>query len=300
MVSFIIPSYNRSSYLIQLLGSILSQDYAEIEIIVVDDNSIDNTETIMEAYVKKYPFVKYYKNERNMGCGYSRGFGFNKSKGKFIVFADDDDYYTNNSFLSKSIKFHQQYPDLAFVSGRVCIKEENNNKIGEGNMNIKGYINRKEYLKYFHYKYSKPQSTFSTVFKQSVLEQSNVSNMKMVNDASIYMRSLLYGDAYIMEDIIGTYRIHDTNITKSLTPNFIIENLDEKRYIYEESVRLKLLNRDSIWLEKQIKLTISYYFSSSKVDVLDFFKILKWGVKNVPNKIMFILLSIVLYIKSFI
>ncbi|RDC54266.1 glycosyltransferase family 2 protein [Pedobacter chinensis] len=279
MVSFIIPSYNRNSYLIQLLESVISQDYKNIEIIVVDDNSSDETESTMRNYAEQYPFIHYYRNKKNMGCGFNRGFGFNQSKGEYIVFADDDDYYTDNAFLSKCIKIFEQYDDLSFVSGLTYILIEKTGQKKKIPMNIRGYMEKAKYLENFSFKYSKPQSTFPTLFKRKSLELAGVKEMEMVNDVSIYMRMLLYGGAYILDDFIGVYRVHDNNITKSLTSDFIIENLDEKKYIFGKGKDQNVIS-DKNWMTKQFFLTISYFFSYSKTNISDLRKILKWGNEN--------------------
>lgn len=279
MISFIIPSYNRSSYLRQLLDSILKQDYDDIEIIVVDDNSADETPAVMREYVQNYSFIKYFRNPRNMGCGYNRGFGFNQSVGDYVVFADDDDYYTDSSFVTNSLLKFTEYPTLSFVSGNVHIKTEKSNEIKVARMNVSGFLDQKDYLENFNFKYDKPQSTFPTVFKRSSLVEAEIGQMKMVNDAAIYLRSLLYGDVFQMDEPVGVYRIHDTNITKSLSSDFIIENLDEKKYVYDKAIDSGVIN-DINWINEQYLLTVEYYFRWSKPTLSDLFKILQWANDN--------------------
>jgi glycosyltransferase involved in cell wall biosynthesis len=279
MISFVIPSYNRNSYLKQLLNSILSQDYKDIEIVVIDDNSTDQTEETMNEYVQKYPFIVYHKNTSNKGCGYNRGLGIKKTKGEYVIFADDDDFYTNNSFLSKGIEVFEQYPNLAFVSANAEIQLENTGQTSIGVQPITGYIDQRDYFGKFNLEYGRPLSTFPTIFRREALLSAEIELMVMVNDASIYLRSLLYGDVYIMDDIVGVYRIHNSNITKSLTADFITQNLDEKKYVYNKAVVAGIVNNRG-WMRKHFMLTISYYFRSSKPDVSDLFKVLNWGAVN--------------------
>lgn len=282
MISFIIPSYNRNAYLTQILDSVISQDYKDIEIIVVDDNSSDETETTMLHYTTKYSFIHYHRNNKNMGCGFNRGFGFNQSKGEYVVFADDDDYYTDNAFLNKFLQVFKQYDDLAFVSGLTTILIEKTGETKKLDMNIRGYIEKSDYLQNFSFKYNKPQSTFPTIFKRNALELAGVAKMEMVNDVSIYMRTLLYGSAYIMDEVVGVYRIHDNNITKSLTADFIIENLSEKKYIYTKGLAQGVIT-DKGWLSKHFLLTITYFFKYSKTSISDLPKMLKWAERNIPK-----------------
>lgn len=88
-LSIIIPTYNRENFISKCLDSVINQTYENIEIIIVDDGSIDNTESIIKSYNDER--IKYYKN-KNHGIGYSRNYGLNKATGDHILFLDSDDY----------------------------------------------------------------------------------------------------------------------------------------------------------------------------------------------------------------
>lgn len=299
MISIIIPSFNRVNYLRQLLDSILTQSYKDIEIIVVDDNSKDGTESLMIEYLTKFPIIKYFRNEKKQGCSYNRGFGLKKSKGDYIIFADDDDYYLDNLFFEKAIQIFETNENISFVSGNVCVKNEKKNELTETKLNILGYINQQEYINGFQYLYNKPTSLFSSLFSRKVLEKSGIENMEMVNDSSIYLRSLLYGTAFIMDDVIGVYRIHNHNITNFLDSNFILQNLQEKKKIQNIAQDYGLLYNSGTWMKEQFLLTVNYYFCSSKVNFKDFRRIMRWCYKGVDkDRIFTSLLVLKLYLKN--
>lgn len=88
-ISIIIPAYNAEKYIKKCLDSLIKQTKKEIEIIVINDGSKDNTEEIIKSYTDSR--IKYYKNT-NHGIGYSRNYGIEKAKGKYIMFLDSDDY----------------------------------------------------------------------------------------------------------------------------------------------------------------------------------------------------------------
>ena len=92
-LSIIIPTYNREEYIKRCLESALNQTYKDIEVIIVDDGSTDNTEKIIKSYKDKR--IKYFKNT-NHGIGFSRNFGLDKANGDYIFFLDSDDYLDNN------------------------------------------------------------------------------------------------------------------------------------------------------------------------------------------------------------
>lgn len=88
-VSVIIPTYNRADCLTRSIDSVLSQDYKEYEIIVVDDGSTDNTRKILQPYMDK-GLIRYMYQD-NAGCAAARNTGINAAKGDWIAFLDSDD-----------------------------------------------------------------------------------------------------------------------------------------------------------------------------------------------------------------
>lgn len=91
LISVVIPSYNRANTIVRCLDSILSQTYKNIEIIIVDDCSTDNTAEVIKKY--NSPNVFYYKLDRNRRACYARNFGAKKAMGKYIAFQDSDDVW---------------------------------------------------------------------------------------------------------------------------------------------------------------------------------------------------------------
>lgn len=90
-VSIIIPTYNREKNIVQAVDSCLKQTYSNIEVIVVDDNSSDNTEKVLKKIDDDR--LQYIKLKKNMGACYARNIGIKNSKGKYIVFNDSDDIF---------------------------------------------------------------------------------------------------------------------------------------------------------------------------------------------------------------
>ena len=88
-ISIIVPIYNAQKYLNRCIDSILNQTKKELEIILINDGSTDNTESIIKKYKDKR--IIYFKNT-NHGIGYTRNYGISKSTGKYIMFLDSDDY----------------------------------------------------------------------------------------------------------------------------------------------------------------------------------------------------------------
>ena len=91
-VSVIVPVYNVYDYLEKCLDSLVNQTLKDIEVIVIDDGSPDNSYEIIEKYAKDYPeIIKAYKKE-NGGLSDARNYGIKYAKGEYIAFVDSDDY----------------------------------------------------------------------------------------------------------------------------------------------------------------------------------------------------------------
>jgi len=91
-VSIIVPFYNVEQYIEKCLNSLVNQTLKEIEIILVNDGSKDNSEKIARQFEENYPSkVKYYE-KTNGGLGDARNFGINYATGEYIAFLDSDDY----------------------------------------------------------------------------------------------------------------------------------------------------------------------------------------------------------------
>jgi len=85
------PTYNRSNTIERAVSSIKKQTYSDWELIVVDDASEDNTESIIEKISSQYDRIQYIKNGKNSGPAYSRNVGIKYSQGEYIAFLDSDD-----------------------------------------------------------------------------------------------------------------------------------------------------------------------------------------------------------------
>ena len=96
-ISVIVPVYNTSKYLEKCLDSLINQTYKELEIIIVEDCSTDNSKSLLEKY-KKFENVTIIYNDRNMGLSYSRNVGLAHAGGNYIGYIDSDDYVQSDYY----------------------------------------------------------------------------------------------------------------------------------------------------------------------------------------------------------
>jgi len=161
--SIVIPTYNREKFIIQTLNSVLQQKYSPYEIIIVDDCSTDNTESILQPFVESGK-VRYIKHDRNYERSRSRNTGMENATGDFVLLLDSDDlmYPNNLSDAAIFVKnnpeskcFHNLY-ELVDIDGKVVRKykfpslKNQIKAIASGNFmsNNGNFIHREIYQKY--------------------------------------------------------------------------------------------------------------------------------------------------------
>lgn len=123
-ISVIVPVYNSSEFLRTCLDSLVSQTLKDLEIIVIDDCSTDNSLSILNEYAQKYPQIRVFHNQQNLGQGATRNRGIKLSTGEYIGFVDSDDYINPRMFedMYRETIIHNQ-PDIV-TTGIVFVKND--------------------------------------------------------------------------------------------------------------------------------------------------------------------------------
>lgn len=111
-ISVIIPTHNRSAVLLRAVHSVLNQSYQNIELIVIDDGSTDDTEMVLAPFVAANS-VHYYKTE-NAGVAAARNYGVSLATGQWIAFLDSDDEWISQK-LTEQMNFLSKHPHLLIV-----------------------------------------------------------------------------------------------------------------------------------------------------------------------------------------
>ena len=133
-LSIIVPVYGVEKYIDKCLNSLVKQSLKEIEIIVVNDGTKDNSQKIIDKYVKKYPDkIKSYIKE-NGGQGSARNYGLEKANGEYIGYVDSDDFVEKDMYKKLYNKAKENNYDIV-VCGNYNVSEDYQNK------NIDTFIN---------------------------------------------------------------------------------------------------------------------------------------------------------------
>ena len=112
LISVIIPTYNAAAFIEQALDSVLAQSYRQFEVLVVNDGSTDNTETIIKNYSDTR--IRLISQD-NGGLSNARNTGIRSARGDYLAFLDADDYWMPEK-LNKQIELLKHHPEIGFCS----------------------------------------------------------------------------------------------------------------------------------------------------------------------------------------
>lgn len=123
IVSVITPVYNVAKVIERTLNSILSQGYKDLEIVLVDDCSKDNSAEVIARYTEKYPNIVYHRQEKNGGAAVARNTALKLAKGRYVAFLDADDMWCDEK-LVKQLAFMKEKDAAICCTAMDCINEE--------------------------------------------------------------------------------------------------------------------------------------------------------------------------------
>lgn len=237
LVTILIPTYNQGKYIKRAIESALKQDYENIEIIVSDDASSDNTETVIQKYLNINNFY-YYKNSLRLGRVKNYyNLLYNLAKGDWVVNLDGDDFFTDYGFISKCINIINNHKDkqICFLQAGHTISFENNDlnviKVPEIK-NKYEIIDGKDYLKNFikinHF------SHLATFYNRSkAIETGFYLNDILSTDIESILKLALTGKVVLIKETVGVWVQHNENISSKSGLNKLIENLQWIDNIYK-------------------------------------------------------------------
>jgi len=143
-ISVVIPTYDKAQYLGEAIESVLNQTYKNIEIIIIDDGSKDNTQEVVKSF--NDPRILYIW-QSNQGEVVARNRGIQESNGKYIAFLDSDDLWLKEK-LQKQVDFMEKSKEIGLL-GTGCYEIANNGKIlGQKRFSSSNNVLQKKLIKF--------------------------------------------------------------------------------------------------------------------------------------------------------
>lgn len=232
LVTIIIASYNYGKYILDALDGIKNQTYPNIELIVVDDASEDNTKTRVKSWNEKNSsrFINfiYLKLPRNSGAGWAYNIGFQISSGEYIVIHDADDI-SHPDKISKQVKLLEEHPNTAMVgTGYWSFK----NNISEAKSGSQWLSFNSESIERNYKKYLRHCVAYGTLMLRAAILEEIIGCFKAIPVGN---------DMFFVDNVVN----HD----------FIIENIKENLFYarqHEGQMSSQIRNKEDIQvLEKR-------------------------------------------------
>jgi len=138
LVSVIMPTYNRAKYISDAVESVLAQTYRNIELLIIDDGSCDNTYEVVSPFLKDHRL--HYIKQQNSGAAAARNKGLELMTGRYVAFIDSDDIWNSNK-LDIQLSVLHELPEVSLVCSDFSCGDNNN---------IKEKSHIKSYFSVFH------------------------------------------------------------------------------------------------------------------------------------------------------
>ena len=243
--SIIVPTYNRAKRLPKALNSIISQNFKEFEIIVVDDGSIDNTRDIVNEMATTNTCIKYFFKE-NEERSIARNYGIMKASGKYISFLDSDDVlYSNHLNVAYDLLRRNNFPEVGHLGFE--------------------YITEKGDL-------ISVRNNFDESFKEKLIEEN------ILHGNAIFIRrdiaseinfipsphAILSEDWYLWLRLAVRYQFHiDNTVTSAVVHHKerSLNKINPDKLIASTNVIVQYLKRDILFM-KEYKSRVSYHFAN--------------------------------------
>ena len=185
-ISVIIPTFNRAKLILNSLKSILNQSYRNIEAIIVDDNSSDNTKKKLSSINDTR--IRYIKLRKNKGACIARNIGIKKAIGKYITFQDSDDISDFDKFEKQIQNLNKKNSDFDFCKLRLFYFNKTNYKIVPFNYQHKKIMENKTLEALCNGNFI---STSSILIKRSVIQKYFfINNIPRLQDYDLILRMI--------------------------------------------------------------------------------------------------------------
>lgn len=237
LVSVIITTHNRLEQLKEAVESVRNQNYKNIELIIVNDNSTDETAKYLNELKKNIRIPMYFKNlfGEKRGGNYARNVGIEMSEGEYIAFLDDDDFWTDEKIAKQVEKMEDDKETGIVYCGFKRITDDYIETITRPNSFFKGDLKDKVFCKIF-------TVTSCIMIKRNVLSEVNGFDEKLSHwqEYDLLIRCLQITQVDFVDDILVVIRVN--SLSKNRLSNQVEgwENSVSYLYVKHESLINKL------------------------------------------------------------
>ena len=207
LVSVIIPVYNAAKYIGKTIESALYQTYQNIEIILIDDCSKDNSKKIIGQYLAKYENIIYHLQEKNSGAAVARNTALQIAKGRYVAFLDSDDLWYPQKVATQIDLMKRKNAAICFTAIEMIDEEGQQLK---GKREVKERINYKFLLK------NTMIPTSSVIVDRNVVGNFKMPLIRSGQDYATWLHLMRMGtDAFGINEVFVKYRVGSNSLSSN-------------------------------------------------------------------------------------
>lgn len=230
ILSVIIPCYNCEKFITRCVNSIIENSYENIEIILVNDGSKDNTLDVIRDLENKYSCIYTY-SKYNTGVSDTRNYGISCARGKYIAFADSDDFIKDNMMKKMIDVAEENNVDI------VCCDyvEKKDDIIIKSKFNYKAGVYKSNYILGEFLKGNVSISIWDKLFKRTLLENIRFNTNLAVGEDSLFCIETMdkANEVYVLDEDLYVYVQNDNSAIHSISEKILQISTIEK-YINKE------------------------------------------------------------------
>lgn len=271
LVSVVIPCYNHEQFVRDCIQSVIGQTYENIELIIIDDGSKDNSvEKIKEMLdLCEQRFVRFeFRSRPNKGLSATLNEALEWCRGQYFSAIASDDQILENK-IQIQVKYMEKNSDTVALFGGSNYIDNYNNILKVNKLNFQEYLFDKIILNECQF-YAPTQ-----LMKTEILKKVGGYNEEiLVEDWYMWLKMAENGKIFCLSEVLANYRIHDSNTTKN------------SKFIYENNLKtLSFYKEHSLYFRAYTKLRWTYIIWTGQTNKLISLKMLFMYLKEYPSEI---------------
>lgn len=202
LVSIIMPSHDCGRFVGDAIRSIINQTYTNWELLIVDDCSEDDTQSVVQSF--RDPRIRYFKNDERQGAALSRNRALREAKGRWMAFLDSDDLWLPNK-LEHQIRFMKEH-GYAFSYHDYVEMDEQGRALGV-------YVSGKARVTKLDMFSCCWPGCLTVMYDASKIGLIQVGDVKKNNDTAMWLKVINKADGYLLSECLAKYRRRANSIT---------------------------------------------------------------------------------------
>lgn len=249
MISIIVPAYNVEAFLPQCLDSIFSQDYADFEVLCIDDGSTDGTPELLQRYADEYPKLRVL-TQTNQGMSTARNLGLDEAKGEYVLYVDSDDWICEGAFSRLAAALNGE--DVVCFNAKRYIEKTEEYKFNDLH-SVDGVVKGWDYFNKTRLVPSEIHFVciWQRAYRKAFLEENSLRFAEGIRRAEddLFTTMVMYQaqTLKVIDECVYVYRVRDNSITTTVDINRWYDSLKVQDVLADSFIPLKDIDKSAVY-----------------------------------------------------